>query len=151
MPIVTSAWTQIATLPANTTSTSVNALTAGQQYQFTVRAYNGGGNSEAATKAVTMVLGPPAAPSNLNLAAVSGSQVDVSWTDNATYESSYKVWRRVFSGGSWNGWVLLAELPADSTSYSAKNLTSGALYQFTVRAYNAAGLSDYVTGTVVTP
>ncbi len=43
---------------------------------------------------------PPAAPTQLVVTPASGTELDLGWTDNATNETGYEVWRSV-SGGAW--------------------------------------------------
>jgi poly(beta-D-mannuronate) lyase len=75
----------------------------------------------------------PAAPSNLAASVVSCSQVNLTWTDNATNETSYKV-ENVTSGAS-------VSLPVDSKSYSFTGLSESTAYSFRVTAVNSIGSS----------
>jgi hypothetical protein len=84
-------------------------------------------------------LQPPVAPSTLTAAAVSSSQINLTWKDNAGNESSYYVERSV-SGGAWGRLVTLA---ANATSYSDTGLQPQTSYSYRVQAYNAAGVSAY--------
>ena len=87
------------------------------------------------------VVTPPADPSDLAATAVSSSQVDLSWTDNATDESAYVVERS--SDGSTDWTQLTSTLPADSTSYSDTGLSGSTTYHYRVKATNAVGDSGY--------
>jgi hypothetical protein len=82
---------------------------------------------------------PPAAPTNLTLTAVSSTQINLAWTDNANSESGYYVERSV-SGG---GWTSIATLAANANSYANTGLTPGTTYGYRVQAYNAFGSSAY--------
>lgn len=82
---------------------------------------------------------PPAAPTNLTLTAVSSTQINLSWTDNANSESGYYVERSV-SGG---GWTRIATLAANAISYANTGLTQGTTYGYRVQAYNDRGASAY--------
>ena len=82
---------------------------------------------------------PPAAPTNLILTAVSSTQINLAWTDNANNESGYYVERSV-SGG---GWTRIATLPANAISYASTGLTQGTTYGYRVQAYNDRGASAY--------
>jgi FtsP/CotA-like multicopper oxidase with cupredoxin domain len=81
----------------------------------------------------------PADPTNLSASAVSSSQINLSWTDNATDESSYVVERS--SGGS--AFSFLAAMSADITSYSDTGLLAETTYSYRVNASNGAGDSGY--------
>src|SRR5207249_809775 len=81
---------------------------------------------------------PPAAPTNLvAAAAANGTQVNLTWTDNSTNETGFKVYK------STDGvnFALLATAGANATSYSWTGAAQGGTYSFRVTAYNAAGES----------
>ena len=86
------------------------------------------------------VLNPPAAPTGLNASAVSTSQIDLSWTDNAGNEDGFYVERS--SNGS-SGWAQIAALGANVTAYQNTGLSQNATFYYRVRAYNADGNSAY--------
>jgi hypothetical protein len=79
------------------------------------------------------------APSNLS-ASVSGSNVSLSWTDNANNETGYEIER---SNSSSGGYSTLASLGANTTSYSDNGLADGTYY-YRVRAKGTNNAtSDY--------
>jgi hypothetical protein len=82
----------------------------------------------------------PAAPTDLIANVASATQVNLFWTDNANNETSYKVERKLASGGSF---AEVATLPAGSTAYSSTGLAASTQYVYRVRASNSAGDSDY--------
>lgn len=81
----------------------------------------------------------PAAPSGLSVGVTSSTQIDLSWTDNATNEESYVVER------STNGttWSTLATLSPNVTSYSNTGITSTTQYYYRVKAVNGFASSSY--------
>jgi subtilisin family serine protease len=81
----------------------------------------------------------PAAPSALLATAVSRSQIDLAWTDNAANETGFKVER------STNGrkWSQIATVATDVTTYSDTRLRRNTTYTYRVRAFNTAGHSAY--------
>mgnify|MGYP000648687425 CR=1 FL=1 len=83
---------------------------------------------------------PPAAPTNLKATAVSSSQINLTWTDNAANETGYKVERKTGSGGTWGQ---VATTGAGATSWSNTGLSASTLYAYRVRATNAGGDSGY--------
>jgi concanavalin A-like lectin/glucanase superfamily protein/List-Bact-rpt repeat protein/fibronectin type III domain protein len=83
---------------------------------------------------------PPAAPSGLAATAISISRIDLSWTDNATTETSYEVERS--TSGVGGPYALLVSLPAGATGYSNTGLSQSTEYCYRVRAVNAGGPSS---------
>ncbi len=81
---------------------------------------------------------PPAAPTQLVVTPASGTELDLGWTDNATNETGYEIWRSI-SGGAW---VRTAQLVANTTSYMDVGLNQGTSYSYYVRAVDSAGYAD---------
>ncbi|MDH5612545.1 MAG: multicopper oxidase domain-containing protein [Gammaproteobacteria bacterium] len=79
----------------------------------------------------------PAAPTALAALAVSSSQIDLSWADNANDEASYQL-ERSLDGINFSSVAILA---ANSTSYSDVNLNASTTYHYQVNASNTAGTS----------
>ena len=136
-------WTARATLGANATAFADTGLTAGTTYTYRVRAYNVTGNSAYSNTAAatTPILTLPAAPTNLVGKALSKSQIRLTWQDNATNESGYRI-ERSRDGYTW---AQVATVGANSTAYTDSGLARRTTYYYRVVAYNAAGLSAYAT------
>jgi hypothetical protein len=136
---------QVAQVGANVTTYNDTGLTASTTYGYRVRAFNSGGdsaysNTAEATTQVTQTV--PAAPSNLVATAVSTSQINLSWTDNANNEQGFKIER--CQGNSCTNFVQIAQVAvANTTSYSNTGLASNTRYRYRVRAYNSVGNSAY--------
>lgn len=86
-----------------------------------------------------------ATPSGLNASAISGSQISLAWTDNATGEDGYKVERKKGSGSYSQIATAASQLQSSSTpkSYTDASLTDGTNYTYRVSAYNTIGNSSY--------
>ncbi|MDB6124954.1 MAG: hypothetical protein JWQ71_3947 [Pedosphaera sp.] len=80
----------------------------------------------------------PVAPSGLTATAVSTSQINLAWTDNATNETAYVIARSIISGG---GYTDIATLATNSAGYTNTGLVGATTYYYVVRATNAAGAS----------
>jgi hypothetical protein len=89
----------------------------------------------------TVSVTPPAAPSNLAATAVSTSQIDLTWVDNATNEGRFKIERCLGSGCT--NFAQIAQVGAGVANYSNSALASSTTYIYRVRAYNGGGDSSY--------
>ena len=79
------------------------------------------------------------APTNLTATAVSSSRINLTWTDNASAETSYKI-ERSTDGVNF---TQIAILPANNTAYPNQNLPAGTTYHYRVRAAGPAMQSPY--------
>jgi subtilisin family serine protease len=73
-------------------------------------------------------------PTTLKAIAVSASKVNLTWTDNATGETGFKI-ERSTDGAMW---TQIATVGANVTSYSSIGLTANKSYYYRVRAYNSS-------------
>jgi Fibronectin type III domain len=83
----------------------------------------------------------PTAPTGLSATAVSATQINLSWTDNSSDETGFKI--------SKDG-TFLPTTAAGATSYNATGLTCNTAYTFTVVATNATGDSSAAATTPAT-
>lgn len=93
---------------------------------------------------------PPAAPSGLSGSAPSADQIDLTWNDNSSDESGFKLERRVAGESAF---VEIARLPADRTRYSDNRVDDETDYEYRIRSYNEAADSEYslTSADVTTP
>ena len=89
----------------------------------------------------------PAAPTALAQGDVTTTTIDLTWTDNADDEVGVELWRKE-ADGAWE--MLEPSLAADTAAYGDTMLSEGTAYTYKVRAYNAAGLSDFSDELTVT-
>lgn len=82
----------------------------------------------------------PTAPSDLTAIPVSSNQIDLSWTDNGSYETGFKVETKVGADGAW---TQIATLAANSSSYSDRSPSVLNQYCYRVRATNNGNDSAY--------
>ncbi|MDB6024194.1 MAG: hypothetical protein JWM68_417, partial [Verrucomicrobiales bacterium] len=82
----------------------------------------------------------PSAPSACAVTVVSSSSLKVTWKDNSSSETGYKVER---STAPTSGFGQIGTTGANGTTLTSTGLASGTKYYFRVRAYNGAGNSGY--------
>lgn len=119
---VSNSWYAIKTLTTDYTTTGTNSYTdtstiANRKYRYRIRAWNNAGYSSYAY--TDYINTTPAAPTSV-VASRSGSAVILTWTDNATNETNYKVQRKTSTDNvTWSGYsTLTSSLAADTTTYT---------------------------------
>ncbi|MFI5908503.1 fibronectin type III domain-containing protein [Dactylosporangium sp. NPDC051541] len=104
----------------------------------------------ATTPAVTGGGTAPAAPTGLAATAVSRSQARLTWQDNATDETGYRIER--CQGVGCTAFAPVANTGAGATTFTDTGLARNTSYTYRVRAFNAGGPSAYSGAvTVRTP
>ena len=84
--------TEIASgLPAGSTTYTRTGLNPTTTYYFRVRAYNSSGNSGYSNEAIIIIC--PEAPGSVTASAVSSTQINISWTDNSSNETGFRIER----------------------------------------------------------
>ena len=85
---------------------------------------------------ITLMVAPP---SNLVAIAVDDERIDLSWDDNTTQNTAYQIERSLTSG---SGFVVIASIGPNATSYSDLGLTPETTYYYRVKASGPMD-SDY--------
>jgi hypothetical protein len=144
-PSTSGPWTTAGTVGANIRTFASTGLTGSTTYYYRVTATSvSAGNSPysnvaGATTPAAPVQGP-AAPSSLRATAASAFQINLTWTDNSSNETGFKVERATASAGPWSQ---ITTTGANATSFNVYNLNSTTTYYFRVRATNGSGNSAY--------
>jgi uncharacterized protein (TIGR02145 family) len=86
----------------------------------------------------------PAPPINLEARLISGTQIDLNWTDVSTNEQGFKIERKVQNGQ----WGLVGTVGENISTFSSTNLTVNTTYVFRVYSFNTAGNSTIYTNEV---
>jgi membrane-bound lytic murein transglycosylase len=136
-PNGTSSWDEIGIVAANTTSYSNTVLSSCTTYYYRVRAHRSGDNvysSYSNVSSATTTGCPLPAPSSLSANALSSSQINLSWSDNSTDETSFRVERSPNGTSSWDE---IGNVAANTTSYSNTGLSSCTTYYYRVRAHRS--------------
>ncbi|MBI3408481.1 MAG: fibronectin type III domain-containing protein [Planctomycetes bacterium] len=145
-------FSQIATTTGTTFSNT--GLTVGTVYNYRVRATDAAGNLSAYSATATATTSDtqaPTTPSNLAATPVSTTQINLSWTastDNVGV-TNYLIERSQGAGSTSFSQIATTT----GTTFSNTGLTAGTVYNYQVRATDAAGnLSAYsATATATTP
>jgi photosystem II stability/assembly factor-like uncharacterized protein len=90
-------------------------------------------------KTMTAGILPPAAPTNLNAAAISSYKIGLSWTDNSSFEFYFKIERSLNN----SNFTLIDSVLPNTTSYTDSSLAPNTGYFYRVYASNIAGNSGY--------
>jgi hypothetical protein len=130
-------WMPVGTTVAGQWYLSDEGRTPEQQACYRVYAANSRGESGPSNPACTA---PPLGPTNLVATTVDYQTIDLGWTDNSGVEDGYWVLRYDY----WYGdCVIIAELPANTTTFSDTWLASETWYSYFVVAIKDGGTSDY--------
>ena len=85
--------------------------------------------------------GVPNAPSNLVANNVSSTQINLSWTDNSSDETVFKIER--CTGNNCTNFAEIAQVGANVTTFPNTGLSRNTWYRYRVRASNGNGDSAY--------
>src|SRR5207302_1334011 len=130
-------WTAFGSIAPGQTSLDDEGRTPEQQVCYRVYAANSLGESGPSNTACTA---PPIGPTDLVATTVDYQTIDLGWTDNSGVEDGYWVLRYDYSYGDW---VIVAELPANTTTFTDTGLWSDTWYSYYVVASRDGGTSDY--------
>ena len=133
-------------LPANAVSYSATGLTPNTHYSFRVRAVSAVGSSDWLT--LTNSLTGPTAPSAFVNGTLSGTSFQFTWTDNSSTETGYEI--QSCSGAACSNFTTITTVAANSTTYTATELSGSTNYRFRVRAVKGTDTSDWLTSNVIT-
>ena len=141
----------IATLAANTVAYNDASLTESTRYWYRVRAFTAVDVSAYSNLAnATTPQSPPAAPTNLQAAALTASSIGLTWADNASNESGFLIDRAPDAAGSPGTFAQVAQVGANVTSFTNSALNPSTRYWFRVRAFNTAQNSAFTNNASAT-
>jgi len=128
---------------SNVTSYNDTGLTEKTTYTYRVKASNSGGDSAYSNSATatTLAVSLPSAPSNLTATAISKTQINLTWTDNSSDETGFKIER--CEGVGCTNFAQIATVGPNVMTYKNTRLRRATAYTYRVRSYNGNGNSDY--------
>jgi len=132
---ISKTWTTLATLDADTTGYTDAGLQPGISYSYQVFAMLNGGLSAPSTKATVTTPAVPAAAGKLAATVLSSSQIQLTWADNSTDETGFKIER---SADGVN-FTLVSTAAPNITSFTDTNLSPTTNYSYLILATNTQG------------
>lgn len=143
-------WADVTTVAANTTSYTDTTTWASVTYEYRVIAINGANQSTPSGSLIvdTGQTGAvaPATPTGLSATAINGTRVDLTWNDNATNETGYKIERRIGTGA----WTQLTTTSANAVAFTDSSVAAGTQYEYRIRATTGTLDSAYSNSALVT-
>ena len=131
----------IKTTAANATSFEDTGLSCGISYKYALKATNADGDSVAVKTTATTLACTPTEPTGLTAKTTSKNQVILSWKDNSSNETGFKIER--------DGTLIKTTAPDVTRFVDDSNLTCGTTYNYAVKA-TADDDSEATTTTVTT-
>jgi beta propeller repeat protein len=147
----TGSWAEVGTVGAGIKAYTDTTTDPNTSYGYRVRAIAVGAASIYSNIASVKTPIYIAAPTDLVATSASATSIALSWTDNATNETGYKIERRLSTGTTW---TVIKTTLANVTSFTNTGLVTGRTYIYRVRAYRSTAYSSYsneATATVGTP
>lgn len=126
--------------PAASPTTVMNAMTSGATSGVLTSIGSGSPNLLLYSLIAGSSGTPPAAPTNLTITSTTSSSIGMSWDDNASDETGFKIERSADGGITYSQ---IATVGANVTSYLNGGLPPSTHFDYRVRAYNSAGNSGY--------
>lgn len=133
------------------TNYAARGLTPGTSYQFRVYAYDSQNiDSQASNIAAAATFAVPDAPTNLTTSAPTGYSVSLTWIDNASTETGF----RIEKSTDGTNFTFAGLTPANSVWLPLTNLAPATQHWFRVRATDSQNFSEYsnvATATTLPP
>lgn len=118
----------------------IASLSAATTYYYCATATNPGGTTYGTVQSFTTLPNAPTAPSNLSVTPSSSTTAILTWVDNSTDETGFKIERSL---NGTTGWSQVGSNSANLTSFTSISLTPQQSYYYRVYAVNTGGNSGY--------
>ena len=129
-------FTQIAEIAANITSYADSDIEEDIFYTYRIAAFTATDQSDYSSE-VSIQSPISFAPTNLS-ATAQATKIILNWTDNSSFEDGYKIER-----DEGSGFVEIAELRYNYTTYTDDSLDYDVLYSYRVKAFTSEKQSEY--------
>lgn len=130
----TGLWLSVPAIPTGTTRATVDGLQPRKTYDFRVLATNGGlVSTPSATFQATTLASPDepvGEPYGLAVAQIFHNRITLSWRDNATNETGFRILRSTTATGATTAFMA----PANATSWTDTGLPAATTYYYRVQA-----------------
>ncbi len=130
------AWTQLPAQPAGNTSATVTGLNSDSSYEIRVVTFADSLRSDPSPITTSKTLSsddePIGEPYNLTAIRRFHDSITLSWSDNATNESGFRIFRSLSPAGPSTSFVV----DANTTSFTDSNLPPGTTYIYRIQAFN---------------
>jgi hypothetical protein len=103
--------------------------------------YSSGSTPSAGWQATLSCIEVPNAPTNLIASTSSGNQVNLTWQDNSTTETSFAIERKTIVTTAQ--FINVATVGANTTGYSDQGLPTNERYLYRIKALNGTAYSPY--------
>lgn len=131
----------------------------GVTYYYYVTSYRGALERASNRASVTTGSSAVAAPTGLQATAISGTRIDLKWTDNSTNETGFEIWRQETATNEWRRIFITGK---EVTTFTDPTPTSdnrvdqpvaplqpGTEYAYRVRAFNSIRVSTFTDPRIV--
>ncbi|MBI5739256.1 MAG: DUF2341 domain-containing protein [Nitrospirae bacterium] len=132
-------FTEISSVGANVTTYQDASVCNSTSYGYRIKAYKTGEWDSGYSDTASAVTATPSAPDLLVTTRISEVQINLSWSDNTTDETGFKVDR--CAGAGCTNFIQIASLAAGVTTYNNAGLSPATTYNYRVRAYKTATCS----------
>ncbi|HEX8748227.1 MAG TPA: S8 family serine peptidase, partial [Pyrinomonadaceae bacterium] len=116
------------------------AYAAAGTYTVTLTVTDNNGATSVAKTTATIAAALPTAPAGLTASSYRQGEAALNWSDRSTNEQSFKIER---STSASSGFVQVATVGANQTSFTDRSLQRKRTYYYRVRAANSSGNSAY--------
>lgn len=132
-------WTQVAQVSGTSTTWTNYSLAPATEYLYRVRGATSSINGPYSEPVAVQTLPPPPAPTNLTAIALNATSVRLTWTDNSSYESGFRV-ERSLDGVTW---TQVGMVGANATAWNNYSLAAHTTYHYRVRAIEGLTYGPY--------